>query len=73
MFISGFIGVHIEHLPPYSPDLNPTEEAFSKIKAFIHCHSHLLVHTGDELIYDLMEYMEVITDLDAIGYFTHAM
>lgn len=72
MFICGFIGVCIEHLPPYSPDFNPIEEAFSKIKAFICRHSHLLVHTGDGLIYDLMECMEVITDSDAIGYFMHA-
>ena len=30
-----YLGVRIEYLPPYSPDLNPIEEAFSKIKAFI--------------------------------------
>jgi len=29
------LGVRIEYLPPYSPDLNPIEEAFSKIKVFI--------------------------------------
>ena len=28
-------GVRIEYLPPYSPDLNPIEEAFSKIKHFL--------------------------------------
>ncbi|PPQ82244.1 hypothetical protein CVT24_012928 [Panaeolus cyanescens] len=28
-------GVRIEFLPPYSPDLNPIEEVFSKVKAFI--------------------------------------
>jgi transposase len=28
-------GVRLEYLPPYSPDLNPIEEAFSKIKHFI--------------------------------------
>jgi transposase len=28
-------GVRVEYLPPYSPDLNPIEEAFSKIKSFI--------------------------------------
>ena len=30
------LGVQIEFLLPYSPDLNPIEEAFSKFKAFIH-------------------------------------
>lgn len=29
------LGVRLEFLPPYSPDLNPIEEAFSKIKQFI--------------------------------------
>ena len=28
-------GILIQFLPPYSPDLNPTEEAFSKMKAYI--------------------------------------
>jgi transposase len=27
--------MHIEFLPPYSPDLNPIEEAFSSMKAWI--------------------------------------
>ena len=67
-----FIGVRIEYLPPYSPDLNPIEEAFSKIKAFIRRHGSLLVHEGDGMLFDLMECMDVITASDAIGYFTHA-
>jgi transposase len=25
----------IEHLPPYSPDLNPIEQAFAKLKALL--------------------------------------
>ena len=28
-------GCELLHLPPYSPDLNPVEEAFSKIKRFL--------------------------------------
>ena len=28
-------GCELVYLPPYSPDLNPIEEAFSKIKGFI--------------------------------------
>jgi len=27
--------IHTESLPPYSPDLNPIEEAFYQVKAFI--------------------------------------
>ena len=29
------IGVKLVYLPPYSPDLNPIEEFFAKLKAFI--------------------------------------
>ena len=28
-------GLHLVHLPAYSPDLNPIEEAFSSIKAWL--------------------------------------
>ena len=28
-------GAHILFLPPYSPDLNPIEQAFAKLKAFL--------------------------------------
>jgi hypothetical protein len=64
--------IHIEFLPPYSPDLNPIEEAFSKIKAFIRRHRAVLVHEGDGLIFDLMQCMDIVTASDAIGYFLHA-
>ena len=66
------VDVQIEFLPPYSPDLNPIEEAFSKVKAFIHHHQALLVCEGDGMLFDLMEIMEVVTASDAIGYFLHA-
>ena len=33
--LSDRFGVCIMYLPPYSPDLNPIEEAFSQIKHFI--------------------------------------
>lgn len=29
--------MRLVYLPPYSPDFNPIEEAFSAIKAWIHC------------------------------------
>jgi transposase len=29
------VGARIEYLPPYSPDLNPIENAFSKLKAML--------------------------------------
>ena len=27
------VGINVHFLPPYSPDYNPIEEAFSKVKA----------------------------------------
>ena len=65
-------GVHIEYLPPYSPDFNPIEEAFSKIKAFIRRHYMQLTINGDGIIYDMMVAMDIITASDAAGYFRHA-
>ncbi len=28
-------GAHVRFLPPYSPDFNPIEQAFAKLKAFL--------------------------------------
>lgn len=63
-------GVRLEYLPPYSPDLNPIEEAFSKVKSFIRANRELFTPTG--LIFDMVVAMEVITSEEAAGYFFHA-
>ena len=66
-------GVWLEFLPPYSPDLNPIEEAFSKIKAFIHCNCNIFLvslHAG--IMFDMLESMAIITAEDAKSYFIHA-
>ena len=68
---NSLIGIRIEFLPPYSPDLNPIEEAFSKIKAFLHRNRLDLTREGDGMIFELMEVMKVVTGDDAIGYFIH--
>ncbi|KAJ3536464.1 hypothetical protein NMY22_g6034 [Coprinellus aureogranulatus] len=66
-------GVRIEYLPPYSPDLNPIEEAFSKIKHFLRRHGRYYLEREDYgLLYDMFEVMEIITPDDARGYFGHA-
>lgn len=66
------LDVWIEYLPPYSPDLNPIEEAFSKVKAFIRRNKAILAREGDGMIFDLMQIMDVVTADDAVGYFIHA-
>jgi hypothetical protein len=65
------IGVHVKYLPPYSPDLNPIEEAFSKIKAFI-CRYQDYFLALNSIIFDMYEAMSIITASDAAGYFIHA-
>ena len=67
------IGVRIEYLPPYSPDLNPIEEVFSKIKHFLRRYeAYYLSTTDDGILYDMYEIFDIITPDDAAGYFSHA-
>jgi DDE superfamily endonuclease len=73
LYVLIILGVRIEYLPPYSPDLNPIEEAFSKIKHFIRCHQEYYTATeGDGIIFDMLEVLDIITPNDAAGYFAHA-
>ena len=68
-----YTGVRIKYLPPYSPDLNPIEEAFSKIKHFICRHNtYYNLTIGDGILFDMYEVMDIITPEDADGYFLHA-
>ena len=67
------LGVCIEYLLPYSPDLNPIEEAFSKIKYWIRRHQEYYSATeGDGIIYDMLEVLDIVTPSDACGYFSNA-
>jgi hypothetical protein len=66
-------GVQVEYLPPYSPDLNPIEECFSKIKHFLRQHRDYYCQTTvDGILFDMYEVMDIITTNDAAGYFMHA-
>jgi transposase len=67
-------GVRLKYLPPYSPDLNPIEEAFSKIKHYIRRHNDIFLSITDDhgLLYDMMQVFDIITPSDAQGYFQHA-
>ena len=42
-------GILLIYLPPYSPDLNPIEEAFSYIKYYLKDHDELLQEVNDPL------------------------
>lgn len=57
------------YLPPYSPELNPIEEAFSKIKNFIKKQKS---RTEDKLLSAIKKAFDSITVTDSMGYFKHA-
>jgi transposase len=57
------------YLPAYSPELNPIEEAFSKIKQYI---KKQKARTIDKLLIVLKKAFEIITVNDVKGYFNHA-
>jgi hypothetical protein len=67
-------GVHLIYLPAYSPDFQPIEEAFSKIKHFIRRNNDIFgsLDADAGLLYDMQEVLNIITASDALGYFRHA-
>lgn len=62
-------GCQLVFLPAYSPDLNPIEEAFAKLKALLRAaaaRTHLALDAA------IAAAMRTITPADAAGWFTHA-
>ena len=59
-------GAGVVFLPPYSPELNPIEFIWSKIKNFI---KKTLISNTDELYQTLAEALETITPNEAQGCF----
>jgi transposase len=62
-------GIPSLFLPAYSPELNPIEEAFAKLKHLIKQQKPRTVETLREAF---KRGLQAITPMDAIGYFTHA-
>jgi transposase len=56
-------------LPPYSPDLTPIEQAFSKIKALLR---GLGARTRETLLEAVHLAVDAITPEDAVAWFAHA-
>jgi transposase len=56
------------YLPPYSPDLNPIEEAFSKIKGILR---KAEARTREALVVSLGVAISAVTARDARGFFEH--
>jgi transposase len=61
-------GAELVFLPSYSPDLNPIEEAFSKIKAILR---KAEARTHEALLEALSEALSAVTPEDAAGWFRH--
>ncbi|GBC30237.1 IS630 family transposase [Rhizophagus irregularis DAOM 181602=DAOM 197198] len=61
-------GVKVKFLPPYSPDLNPIETAFSTIKQFLQ-RNRYFVEISYNPIYPLLIAYFQITPQMAKGYF----
>jgi len=61
-------GAELRFLPPYSPDFNPIEEAFSKVKQALR---RAQARTDDDLRAATWSAFATITPRDAAGWFTH--
>lgn len=61
-------GCELWFLPAYSPDLNPIEEAFSKVKAHLR---RAAARTREALVEAMGEALAAVTSRDAQGWFAH--
>lgn len=61
-------GARLEYLPPYSPDLNPIEKCWSKIKTYLR---KAKARTREALEAALKAALLTITEADARAWFTH--
>ena len=60
------VGAQLWFLPPYSPDLNPIEKMWSKVKAILRT---LKARTEEALIDAIAKALEAVTAGDAKGWF----
>jgi transposase len=61
-------GCELVYLPPYSPDFNPIEEAFSKIKGLLR---KVEARTREALLEAIGVAISAVTAKDAHGFFEH--
>ena len=62
-------GAEVLFLPPYSPDLNPIEQMWSKVKAF---HRALKARTFPALIIGIRDALCSVTADDVAAWFSHS-
>ncbi len=61
-------GVELLYLPPYSPDFNPIEQAFSKVKGLLR---KAEARTREALIGAMGRALDAVSAQDARGFFEH--
>jgi transposase len=61
-------GCELIYLPPYSPDFNPIEEAFAKLKALLR---RFEARTREALVEAMGRSLDALTARDARGFFEH--
>ena len=59
-------GMHLLYLPPYSPDLNPIEKLWSKVKAILR---KLKARTPETLLAAIQLAFSCVTSSDCLGWF----
>lgn len=62
------VGAKLLYLPPYSPDLNPIEQAWSKLKQILRS---LKARTAEALEAAITEAIQAITAENALAWFSH--
>lgn len=61
-------GCRLLYLPPYSPDFNPIEKAWSKLKTYLRA---VKARAWDKLDEEVAAALKTITAADAAGWFRH--
>ncbi len=62
------VGARLVYLPPYSPDFNPIENCWSKVKEFLRTQA---ARTYEALDQAITEAFNSVTTKDLIGWFSH--
>jgi len=62
-------GAELRYLPPYSPDLNPIEQVFAKLKALLR---KAAARTLDRLIAAIAAAVDAVPHQERLNFFAHA-
>lgn len=62
------VGARVKFLSPYSPDFNPIENCWSKLKEYLRSQE---ARTSEQLARAIAQALDLVTDKDIIGWFTH--